>query len=219
VPWISEGVLRTDLLLNSWQEPLARRRGFEVQLSQYGPMGECLDQMKVAVTRTERTLVPLAARGSATYGMCVIEPDGCGQHIQISDGRSFAITHGRTGQRLYRCARLGQLNRLARRFLRPYKKNFNALVRHRCRVELLVFNQSDDACFLSASARGRRGRASLGTIQAFGALRVDPAESALGLGPSFVGMITLHGSAPFDYYVLARADGPGGPRHSIQHVK
>lgn len=216
VPWISERTLRTELLLNSWQYPLTRRRTMEITLVQYGPNGERLRETRLTVAPHERKLVRLDASGSATYGMCFIEPSGYGgQHIQIWDDHSFAITHGRPG----RCVHLARWNRPLRLAFTPYQKRFNLLIRKHHAVEILLFNQSDETCRLHVSVAGRHGRIYLGRMPAFGALKVDPAAPPLSLGPNFTGTITFNASAPFDYYVLACVDGERGRAYSIQHVK
>jgi hypothetical protein len=219
VPWISEGRLRTELLLNCWQEPYPRRKEVEVFLTQYGQNGERMMRIRAAVPATGEQVVPLEGRGPLTYGICVVEPNTCQQHVQISDGESFAITHGRSSW-AYTFVNQGWRAQVIRRVDRVYTKNFNALVREGYGLELFLFNLSDVPGRVSATVMGTGRRAALGRVSAFGALRIDPTAPPLGVDASFFsGTMRLTATCPFDYYVLACHGPTGRRRYSLQHVK
>ena len=219
VPWINEGALRTELLLNCWQEPYPRRKEVEVSLTQYAQNGERLMRTRATVPLAGIQVVPLEGRRQATYGICLIEGNTCQQHVQISDGESFAVTHGRTA-RVYTFVGQGLRARVIQRVDRAYSKNFNPLVTDGYGVELFFFNLSDVPGRVLATLTGTGRRADVGRVAPFGSLRIDPAALPLGMpGPSFRGTIRLTATCPFDYYVLACHGRSGRRRYSLQHVK
>lgn len=219
VPWINEGRLRTELVLNCWQEPYPRRKELEVSLTQYGQNGERVMQIRTIIPSAGKRVIPLEGRGPATYGICLIESNTCQQHVQISDGESFAITHGR-GSRLHRFIGRGRRVRLGWWVDREYSKNFNALIQAGYGIELFLFNLSDVPGRVSVAVLGTDRLADLGRVSAFGALRIDPTASPLEVNAGFfAGTIQLRCTCPFDYYVFACQGPVGRRRYSFQHVK
>jgi hypothetical protein len=191
----------------------------EISLTQYGQRGERLMETRTTVPAAGKRVIPLESCGPATYGICFIEPVTCQQHVQISDGESFAITHGRTSL-VYAFVRQGWRAQVIRLVDRAYSKNFNLLVRERYGVELFLFNLSDVPGRVSAALMGTGRQVDVGHVSAFGTLKIDPADLLLGVDAQFsTGTIKLTATCPFDYYVLARHGSGERRSYSLQHVK